>query len=95
MKGHPGNVYRLLGADVESVRKAVTLHNLLFSSKKYRLADELAQTILEEFDEKGIREITYREAFNRTKELKKPFNNRDLAEMVCKILREKGVQVIH
>jgi len=91
--GKPGNVYRLIGADVEDVRKAVRLHNLLIGSRKYRIADDLAQTILEEFNEKGLKEIRYRDILVQVKALKIPFSSPDIADMTASYLHEQGIVV--
>ncbi len=95
MDGKPGNVYRLIGADVEDVRKAVRLHNLLFGSRKYCIADDLAQTILEEFNEKGLKDpyYTFKEIRTRVKALKIPFSTYDISEMVYSILVDNGLSV--
>lgn len=93
MKGRPSNVYQLLDADIEAVQKTVNLHNLLFSSKKYRVADKLAQTILEEFMEKEKMEIKYNEIIARVKTLRIPFSTPDISDMVARILNEKGIRI--
>lgn len=91
--GKPANVYMLPTANVDDVRKAVKIHNLLFGSKKYRIADDLAQTILEEYNEKNIKEIYYRDIFQKVKKLKIPFNTNDISQMVHTILIENDLKV--
>ena len=92
-EGKPGNVYRLIGAEIEAVRKAVRLHNLLIGSRKYRIADDLAQTILEEFNEKGLKEISYKDIRIRVKALKIPFSTYDISQMVYAILVDNDLKV--
>lgn len=93
LKGHPGNIYRLVGAPVEAVRDAATLHNLLISSKKYRIADDLAQTILEEFKQEEKKEINESDVVNRIKQLKIPYSVPDVSQAVCRILRDNGLRI--
>lgn len=91
--GKPGNVYCLIGGSIEDVRRAVKTHNLLYSSKKYRIADNLAQTILEEFKEKPSREMHYRDIMSQVKKLQIPFSSYDISQMVYKILVDNDMKV--
>lgn len=91
--GKAGNVYALLDANLEDIQGAVRVHNLLISSGKYRFAEGLAQTILEEFEERNLVEYNYRQIVDRVKELQSPYSTHDLSQMVLKLLREKGIKV--
>jgi len=93
VRGVPANVYRLPDATVEQVRNAVQLHNKLFTSKKFRLADNLAQTILEEFKEEEIKEVYYKSLFQQVKALCVGYNTSDITDMVATILHERGVRI--
>jgi hypothetical protein len=85
-------VWMIEGALPGQIRDAILLHQRL-QSPKYRLAVELAQTLLDEYTAKGKREIAYREIVLRVKELHVPFSTPDIAELTAQYLHERGVRI--
>ena len=63
-------------------------------SPKYRVAEEVAQTILDEYiTPRNIWQISYKEIVIVVKELKIPFSTPDVADLAASYLHEKGVKV--
>jgi hypothetical protein len=63
-------------------------------SPKFRIAEEVAQTILDEYIiKRNVSEVTYREIIIQVKELKMPFRAPDIAELAADYLNEKGIKV--
>jgi len=76
----------------EEVARAVTLHYRTLSPK-YRAAEKVAQTILDEFKLGQPKEINYRDIMFRVKEMKIPFRAPDISDLAAQYLHEKGVKV--
>ena len=75
------------------VRDAVLLHYRL-RSPKYRIALQVAQTLLDQYiTKRRVKEITYGEVLLQVKKLKIPFNTYDIAELAAHYLHEKGVRI--
>lgn len=93
-KGGPRpTVWILEGAGGDEIAAAIILHKRMLSPK-YRIAETVAQTILDEFHEKGMpMEVNYREIIIHVKELKIPFTTPDIAELAAQYLNEKGIKV--
>lgn len=93
-KGGPRpTVWALDGASPDEVAQALRIHYRMLSPK-YRIAETVAQTILEEYHEKGKpMEVRYREIIIHVKELKIPFTGPDIADLAAQYLHEKGVKV--
>lgn len=93
-KGGPRpTVWALEGASSEEVARALRLHYRLLSPK-YRVAEEVAQSILEDYiTPRQVTEITYREIIIQVKELKIPFSAPDIADLAATYLHEKGIKV--
>jgi predicted transcriptional regulator len=69
-------------------------HHYRMLSPKFRVAEEVAQTILDEFSETGMpMEINYRDIMTQVKELKIPFKSPDIADLAAQYLHEKGIKV--
>jgi len=88
----PTTVWGLQSATNDQVREAQLLHMRL-CSPKYRTAEKVGQTILEQWMAKGLREIHYHEIIREVKELKIPFRGPDIADMAAQYLHENGVKV--
>jgi hypothetical protein len=93
-KGGPRpTVWALEEANSDEVAEALKLHYKMLSPK-YRIAEEVAQTILDEFSSTGfLEEINYREILIQVKELRLPFKTPDVAELTAQYLHERGVKV--
>ena len=93
-KGGPRpTVWALECASNEEIAKAISIHYRMLSPK-YRVAEEIAQTILDEYiAPRQVFEISYREIVIKVKELKIPFRAPDIAELAAQYLREQGVKV--
>jgi len=88
----PTTVWGLQSATTDQVREAQLLH-IRLCSPKYRTADTLSQTILEQWMVKGLQEIHAYEIMQEVKALKLPFNGQDIADMTAQLLQEKGMTV--
>jgi len=88
----PTTVWGLQEATNEQVREAQLLHMRL-CSPKYRTAEKVGQTILEEWMSKGLQEIHYHEIMREVKELKMPFRGSDIADLAAQFLHEQGIKV--
>ena len=82
-------MWALKGATNEEIADAINLHYRSLSPK-YRVAEEVAQTILDEYK---AGEITYREIIVTVKELRVPYSASDIARLAAQYLHEKGVKV--
>ncbi|MFW6121972.1 MAG: hypothetical protein ACOC80_13905 [Petrotogales bacterium] len=93
-KGGPRpTVWALQNAESDEIAKALKLHYKMLSPK-YKVAEEIAQTILEEFSQEGtLDEISYKEIVIQVKELKIPFKAPDVAELAARYLHERGIKV--
>lgn len=86
-------VWSLKGASGEEVYKAFKLHFKKLSPK-FRIAEEVAQTILDKYlSEKKRNEITFREIVIHIKELNVPFRTPDIADLTADYLLENGIKV--
>lgn len=93
-KGGPKpTVWSLEGASPEEVATALKLHYRMLSPK-YRAAEEVAQSILDDYVAKRkLDEISYREIIVQIKELRLPYRAPDIADLAAQYLHEKGVKV--
>jgi predicted transcriptional regulator len=93
-KGGPRpTVWSLESATGDEVARALKLHYRMLSPK-FRVAEEVAQTILDQYVEKEAPlEISYREIMVTVRELKMPFKAPDIAELAAQYLHEKGMKV--
>jgi len=94
-KGGPrAVVFKVPDADIVQVNDAITLHRKLLSPK-YRVAEELAQILLDEYIEpRGLKEITKREILVFVKERKVLFVAGDIAELMARYLQhQRGIKV--
>ena len=92
--GPRATVYRVPDADIIQVNDAIALHRKLLNPK-YRVAEELAQILLDEYLEpKGLNEITKREILVFVKERKVLFVAGDIAELMARYLQhQRGIKV--
>lgn len=93
-KGGPRpTVWAFEGASKEEISQAIRLHFRVLSPK-YRVAEEVAQTILEDYLVKQeLEEVTYREILIVVREMRIPFKTPDIADLAAQYLHEKGVKV--
>jgi len=93
-KGGPRpTVWSLKNSSTEEISKSLRLH-FRFLSPKYRIAEEVAQTILDEYvNRHSIQELTYRQILIHIKELRIPFNKPDIADLTAQYLHERGIKV--
>jgi predicted transcriptional regulator len=93
-KGGPRpTIWSLEGASTEEVARAMRIHYKMLSPK-FRIAEEVAQTILDEYVYKrNVSEISYKEIIIQVKELRIPFRTPDIAELAATYLHDKGVKV--
>lgn len=91
-KAVPSTVWGIQTASNDQVREAQMLHTRL-CSPKYRTAEKVGQTILEEWMNKGLKEIHYNEIMKEVKELKIPFKGPDIADLTAQFLHENGIKV--
>jgi len=93
-KGGPRpTVWALEGSSTDEIARALRLHYQMLSPK-FRIAEEVAQTILDEYiTKRNVSEVTYREIIIQVKELKMPFRAPDIAELAADYLKEKGIKV--
>jgi len=86
-------VWAIEAATTEEVARALRLHHQMLSPK-FLVAEEVAQTILEEYiTKRNVDEISYREIVIQVKELRIPFRTPDIADLAATYLNEKGVKV--
>jgi len=92
--GPRATVYKVPDADIVQVNDAISLHRKLLSPK-YRVAEELAQVLLDEYIEpNGLKEITKREILVFVKERKVLFVAGDIAELMARYLQhQRGIKV--
>ena len=93
-KGGPRpTVWSFEGASTEEVARAMRLHYQMLSPK-FRVAEDVAQTILEEYiTKRQVSEISYKEIVIQVKELRIPFRTPDIADLAANYLHEKGIKV--
>jgi len=76
----------------EEVAIAMTLHYRTLSPK-YRAAEKVAQTILDEFTEDRPMEVRYTDIMHRVRAMKIPFSGPDVADLTAQYLNEKGIKI--
>jgi predicted transcriptional regulator len=92
-KGGPRpTIWALESASGDEIAAALK-HHYRTLSPKYRVAEEVAQTILDQYVKKGREEITYRDLLDQIKEMRIPFKAPDIADLAAQYLVEKGVKV--
>ena len=93
-KGGPRpTVWALKDADTEEIAGALRLHYRMLSPK-FMVAEEVAQTILDEYiSKKNLQEISYKEIIIQVKELRIPFRTPDIADLAATYLNDKGIKV--
>jgi len=93
-KGGPRpTVWALEGASTEEIAGALRLHYKMLSPK-FRVAEEVAQTIIDEYlSVRNVEEISYREIVIKVKELRIPFRTPDIANLAANYLHEMGIKV--
>lgn len=92
-KGGPRpKIWGLLGCTDEQVASCIVLHTRCLSPK-YRVAEKVAQDILDNYLSKWQKEITYREIFDYIKKAKTHFMVSDVADLAAQYIQEKGVKV--
>jgi hypothetical protein len=93
-KGGPRpTVWALEGASTYEVATALKLHHKMLSPK-FRVAEGVAQTIMEEYiSKRNITEISYKEIIIQVKELRIPFRTPDIADLAADYLHDKGIKV--
>ena len=87
-------VWAIVGADDADVAECIKLHNRC-SSPKYRLAEEIMPTILDDFIYKrNVTEVTRRELIQFVKDSKLvSFNAHDIVELAIPMIQAKGIKV--
>jgi predicted transcriptional regulator len=93
-KGGPRpTVWALKDSSKREISNALKLHYRLLSPK-YRVAEEVAQTILDDYMmRKNVNEISYKDIIIQVKELGIPFRTPDIADLAASYLHEKGIKV--
>jgi len=93
-KGGPRpTVWALPEAPTEEISCALRLHFRTLSPK-YRVAEEVAQTILDEYmSRRKVQEISYREILTHVREMHIPFKTPDIADLAADYLLENGMKV--
>ena len=93
-KGGPRpTVWAIDTANTDEISKALK-HHYRMLSPKFRVAEEIAQTILEDYQESGKPfEIQYRDIMGQVKALKIPFKGPDIADLAAQYLHERGIKV--
>jgi len=86
-------IWAIEGSSPEDVDEALRIHYQMLSPK-YRIAETVAQTILDEIHDTGRPlEINYSDIMDQVKELKSSFTPPEIADMVAQYLHEKGIKV--
>ncbi|MBW1716777.1 MAG: hypothetical protein JRJ77_13285 [Deltaproteobacteria bacterium] len=76
----------------EEVARAVTLHYRMLSPK-YRAAEKVVQTILDEFTLDQPLEVKYTDIMVKVKAMKIPYSGPDVADLAAQYIQEKGIKV--
>ena len=76
----------------EEVARAIMLHYRTLSPK-YRAAEKVAQTILDEFKRDQPMEVNNRDIMHRVKAMRIPYSGSDVADLAAQYLHEKGIKV--
>jgi len=85
-------IWGVIDCTAEQVAEAYNLHQRCLSPK-YRIAEEIAQTILDKYAKNGWEEIAYRDIITYIKATQNQFKAPDIADLVSQYLTEKGVKV--
>ena len=93
-KGGPRpTVWAIESASSDEVSNALK-HHYRMLSPKFRVAEEVAQTILDDYmNRRNIEEISYREILIRVREMHIPFRTPDIAYLASQYLHEMGMKV--
>lgn len=95
-KGGPRPVvWSVANASAEEISAATKLHFRTLNPK-FRVAEDVAQTILDKFSESnfdGHLEITYREIVVQVRRWGTPFRAPDIADLTAEYLAENGVKI--
>lgn len=93
-KGGPRpTVWALRNASTDEISKTLRLHFRLLSPK-YRVAEEVAQTILDEHIlKRQVQELSYREIVIFIREHNVPFRTPDIADLAASYLQDKGIKI--
>jgi len=86
-------IHILVDCDMSLIQDAALLH-MRTLSPKYRVAEKVAQLILDEYlSKKAAKEITYKEVLLQVKQLHLPFSVHDIADLAAQYLHEQGVRI--
>jgi len=86
-------IHFLIDCDMSLIQEAALLH-MRTLSPKYRVAEQVAQTILEEYlPSRATKEITYKEIVLQVKSLRLPFSTPDIADLTAQYLHEQGIRI--
>ena len=78
---------------MEVVSWALQIHYRMLSPK-FRVAEEVAQTILDEYiTPHRVGKISYREIVIKVRELRIPFRAPDIAELAASYLNDLGIKI--
>ena len=93
-KGGPRpTVWAIEDASPDEVAEALRCHYQMLSPK-YKMAEKVAQKILDEIHEMGRPlEINYSDIMDQVKELKSSFTTPDIADLATQYLHEKGIKI--
>lgn len=92
-KGPRCIVWQTPDATIDQIHDAHLLHQRL-KSPKFRVAEKVAQLILDEYIEpKGIKEISYKEILDFVDGKCYRFRKADIAELAAQSLHERGIKV--
>jgi hypothetical protein len=83
--------WAIQGAMAEEVSWALQLHYRMLSPK-FRVAEEVAQTILDEYLKRRD-EISYREIVVKVRKLRIPFRAPDIADLAASYLNDLEIKV--
>ena len=86
-------IWAIRGALKEEISRTFRLHHHMMSPE-YRVAEEIAQTILDEYIvPRRVDEISYREIVIKIREFRIPFRTPDIADLAAQCLHEKGIKI--
>lgn len=86
-------MWSIEGAGTDEISEALKLHTRALSPK-YRVAEEAAQTILDNYmSKKASVEISYKEIVVQVRLMRMPFNTSDIADLAAQYLHERGIKV--
>ncbi len=85
-------IWVIEGAKPKQVTEALSIHNKMLSPK-FRMAENIANAILEEYKEAGKLEIHYRDIAGYIRKNRLPFKGSDIPELVARYLHAQGMKV--